>query len=80
MPDSDADYEEAVCWQCDGTGLCPECDGRRYVVDERCVEQPCLACDVYQGDPMIYDPQPTGLCDVCYGDGYLRRQRDPARR
>lgn len=58
------------------------CDGRQW--DWQCARcgssmdsAPCSSCggdgyhELYDEDPLFYDPGDTSTCDQCYGEGYF---------
>ena len=82
-PDNLADDEELIdggllCVECNGSGKCSECKGRKEVT---CV---CLECeDEHERDCrecVDEHDEPTGECSECHGAGreYVRKKAEVA--
>jgi len=60
QPDEDCDA-------CEGTGVCPTCEGEGHVEDEhRSEQQKCRACYVSAGSNS--SSKGTGICRTCRGE------------
>ncbi|MFE3188735.1 hypothetical protein ACFXHA_06970 [Nocardia sp. NPDC059240] len=52
-----------LCYECDGVGRCPRCDGAGWLTDDTGEKRKCPVCHAHR------------VCLICRGDGQLAISR-----